>query len=108
MAENSTQDARLGSSFVLPLTIRQTIAQILTQGPWSALELAGELLITRREAEEHLSHLQRSLGKDLVVAPAKCRGCGYVFTKRSRLDAPGRCPACRGQRIHGPWFEVKP
>ena len=80
---------------------------MLTQGPWSALELAGELLITRRETEDHLVHLERSLGKNLMVTPAQCRGCGYVFSKRRRLDAPGRCPACRGQRIDGPWFEVK-
>ncbi|MBU4564241.1 MAG: hypothetical protein KMY53_19385 [Desulfarculus sp.] len=91
----------------MPLTIRQTIAQMLTQGPWSALELAGELLLTRREAEEHLSHLRRSLGKDLKVTPAQCRACGYLFSDRRRLDAPGRCPACRGQRIDGPWFEVR-
>ncbi|MCB2190679.1 MAG: transcriptional regulator [Deltaproteobacteria bacterium] len=80
---------------------------MLTQGPWSALELAGELLLTRREVEEHLVHLQRSLGKDLLITPAQCRACGYEFNKRRRLDAPGRCPVCRGQRIDGPWFEKR-
>lgn len=81
--------------------------RLLTQGPWSALDLAGELFLTRREVEEHLSHLQRSLGKDLKITPAQCRACGYAFSDRRRLDAPGRCPRCRGQRIAGPWFEVK-
>ena len=94
--------------FALPLTIRQTISQMLAQGPWSALELAGDLCLTRREVEEHLEHLGRSLGRRLLVDPARCRACGFVFQGRRRLDAPGRCPACRGQRIDGPWFQVKP
>ncbi|WP_338600490.1 hypothetical protein [Desulfoferula mesophila] len=83
------------------------MSQMLTQGPWSALELASALLLTRREVEEHLVHLRRSLGKGLIIQPAQCRACGYVFVDRRRLDAPGRCPVCRGQRIDGPWFEVK-
>ena len=93
--------------FSLRLTIRQNIEQMLQQGPWSAQELASALLLTRQEVEGHLLHLQRSLKRRLVVEPACCLACGYVFAKRSRLDAPGRCPECRGQRIEGPWFRVK-
>ncbi len=83
---------------------------MLAQGPHSALELAGALLLTRREVEEHLEHLGRSLGKRLQVEAAQCRACGYEFSRRRRrrLDAPGRCPHCRGQRIDGPWFHLEP
>ncbi len=81
--------------------------QMLRDGPWSAQELADALLLTRREAEGHLEHLKRSLKGRLVMEPARCRACGYLFARRGRLDAPGRCPACRGQRIEGPWFRVK-
>ncbi len=80
---------------------------MLEQGPWSAQELASALLLTTSEVEAHLGHLQKSLKKRLVVEPACCRACDYVFEGRKRLDAPGRCPACRGQRIDGPWFRVK-
>jgi transcriptional regulator len=90
----------------LRLTIRQTIQQMLGQEPWSAQELASALLLTPGEVEGHLAHLQRSLKRRLKVEPACCRSCGYVFEGRRRLDAPGRCPACRGQRIDGPWFRV--
>ncbi|MCB2227433.1 MAG: hypothetical protein KQH53_12205 [Desulfarculaceae bacterium] len=89
------------------LTIRQNMEQMLEQGPWSAQELASALLLTRPEAEEHLTHLQHSLKRRLVIEPACCLACGYVFEKRNRLDAPGRCPQCKGQRIDGPWFRVK-
>lgn len=89
------------------LTIRQNMEQLLEQGPWSAQELASALLLTRPEVEGHLSHLQRSLKRRLIVEPACCRNCGYVFEKRGRLDAPGRCPQCKGQRIDGPWFRVR-
>jgi len=80
---------------------------MLEQGPWSAQELASALLLTASEVEGHLGHLRKSLKKRLIVEPAWCRACGYVFQKRGRLDAPGRCPVCRGQRIDGPWFRVK-
>ena len=92
---------------ILPLTIRQTMEQMLRQGPWSAQELASALLLTQGEAEAHLKHLMHSLKNKMLLEPACCRACGYVFVKRQRLDAPGRCPACRGQRIDGPWFRVK-
>jgi len=91
----------------LRLTIRQNMRQMLEQGPWSAQELASALLLTPGEVEGHLGHLKQSLKKRLLVEPACCRDCGYLFARRTRLDAPGRCPVCRGQRIDGPWFRVK-
>lgn len=82
------------------------MARLLEREPLSARDLAEALAITPREAEAHLAHLRRSLGKRLEVLPAECRACGYEFGGRKRLDAPGRCPACRGQRVDGPWFRV--
>ncbi len=88
-------------------TIRQVLATLLETGEYSARELARELDLTPREVEEHLFHLQRSLKPRLRVTPARCRGCGYTFSGRERLAAPGRCPRCRQQRIQGPWFHLK-
>ncbi len=91
----------------MSLTIRQTIVNMLREQELSALDLAEALLLTRREVHEHLPHLRRSLKKALRVRPARCRLCGYVFRDRSRLDAPGRCPRCRGELVDGPWFRIE-
>lgn len=87
-------------------TLRQSIISLLEREEHSALQLAGALLLTPGEVESHLVHVQRSLKKRLHVRPARCRDCGYQFSRRARLDAPGRCPRCRGQRVEGPWFRV--
>ena len=87
-------------------TIRQTMVIILERQELSARALTEVLALTPGEVESHLAHVQRSLKNRLGVMPARCRDCGYLFKKRTRLDAPGRCPACRGQRVDGPWFKV--
>ena len=87
-------------------TLRQSMAQLLRQGPLTARELAEMLLLTPREAEHHLRHLERSHKHRLRVEPARCRACGYRFRGRRRLDAPGRCPRCKEQPIDGPWFRL--
>jgi predicted Zn-ribbon and HTH transcriptional regulator len=90
----------------LSLTIRQTIAELLRQKEHTAKELALILALKPREVREHLEHLRKSLKKSLLVRPARCRDCAFVFTGRSRLDQPGRCPCCRKQRLEGPWLKV--
>ncbi|ADK86055.1 transcriptional regulator [Desulfarculus baarsii DSM 2075] len=87
-------------------TIRQAIVEALEGRPHSARQLAEALLLRPAEVEEHLEHIGRSMGGRLRLTPARCLACGYRFTERKRLSAPGRCPRCRGQKIAGPWFQV--
>jgi predicted Zn-ribbon and HTH transcriptional regulator len=87
-------------------TIRQIIASMLEREELSALDLAGDLLLTADEVEDHLRHLKSSHKGRLRVRPAGCRRCGFVFRDRQRLDAPGRCPRCREEQVEGPWFSL--
>jgi predicted Zn-ribbon and HTH transcriptional regulator len=89
-------------------TDRQAMAALLARAPLSARDLAYELQLTPAEVEAHLEHLRRSHKKNLRMTPAECQACGFVFKKRDRLDAPGRCPVCRAQRVAGPWFRIIP
>ncbi|MGD9124610.1 MAG: hypothetical protein PVG60_05925, partial [Desulfarculaceae bacterium] len=86
----------------------QSIAKLLQYEETSHMGLARALQLTPKETTHHLEHVRRSLKERLVMKPAQCQECGYTFKKRSRLDAPGRCPRCRSQRIEGPWFRVIP
>jgi len=90
----------------MSLTLRQTLALILSQRESSSHELAEELMLTTAEVESHLTHLKYTHKNRLKMRPAKCGSCGYEFKKRGRLDAPGRCPQCKAERVEGPWFSL--
>jgi transcriptional regulator len=90
-------------------TVRHRILTELAQGPLSALDLSGLVGIPEKEVAGHLEHIRQSLhrsGTRLLVQPAECTKCGFVFEKRERLTRPGKCPVCRGESIHAPLFSL--
>jgi len=90
-------------------TVRHRILSELAQGPLSALDLSGLVGIPEKEVAGHLEHIRQSLhrtGKRIVVRPAECAKCGFVFEKRDRLTRPGKCPVCRSESIHVPLFSI--
>lgn len=83
------------------MTIRRDILQWLTDQPQSVSALARSLGLSRADAEDDLRHAIRSAraaGHDVVVAPAKCRSCGFEFNE-DKLAKPSKCPECRGTRL---------
>ncbi len=91
------------------LTIRKVILEILRARDVTSRQLAEQLGIKEREVLEHLPHVQRSLGKkcSLIVDPARCLHCDYVFKKRERLNRPGRCPVCRSENVVPPILGIR-
>lgn len=90
-------------------TIRNSLREALRQGPASARELSSLVGATEKDVIHHLEHLERSLrrsGERLVVEPARCQQCDFVFRKRSKLTRPSSCPQCRGERIDAPSFSL--
>lgn len=91
-------------------TIRHEIVSALGERPWSARELSATVKISEKEVYGHLEHIRKSItlsGRRLVITPAECKKCGFEFAKRERLKKPGKCPACKGESIHAPLFEIK-
>jgi len=91
-------------------TTRKALLSALGQGPRSAKELSAEIGIAEKEVYDHLEHLARSLNhadRYLLITPAECKKCGFVFSKRERLKKPGKCPVCKGESIHEPLFEIQ-
>lgn len=91
-------------------TLRQRIIQQLQQGPCSAMDLSAALGIAVKEIPYHLEHIRRSLktSGSLIHTPSRCLACGFVFGKREKLSAPGRCPRCRHEGISEPLFALPP
>jgi predicted Zn-ribbon and HTH transcriptional regulator len=91
-------------------TVRQMIRAFLEGPPATIKEISGAVSASEKEVLGHLEHLEKSLsrqGSRLVVAPAECGKCGFVFRKRTRFKKPGRCPLCRSTAIHQPLFSIE-
>jgi transcriptional regulator len=94
--------------FFCVMTVRRHLVDLLRDQPHSVSWLARELGFDRSEMEEHLRHAIRSArasGHDVLVIPAKCRTCGYMFSE-DKLSKPGKCPACRGTRMYEPQIAI--
>lgn len=57
---------------------------------------------------EDLRAIQRTLkreGKVLLIKPAECRKCGFVF--KPEIKIPTRCPRCKSEWIEEPRFKIE-
>jgi transcriptional regulator len=91
-------------------TVRRLIMTELEQGPLSARDISGLVGIPEKEVAGHLDHIRQSLhrtGGRLVLQPAECSKCGFVFDKRDRLTRPSRCPVCKSESLHSPLFSIE-
>jgi transcriptional regulator len=91
------------------MTLRRDLLAYLSHEPRSVSRLARELGLPRADVEDALRHLIRSAraaGHHIVVVPARCRACGFVFGE-DRLTRPGRCPECKESRIYEPQIGVQ-
>ncbi|MGD0887106.1 MAG: transcriptional regulator [Thermodesulfovibrionales bacterium] len=90
-------------------TLRKEIIAILVGRTLSVKEISAEVRVSEKEVYEHLEHIRRTQkrGHDLVITPAECRKCGFVFKKREKLQKPGRCPLCRNESIQEPVFSIQ-
>jgi predicted Zn-ribbon and HTH transcriptional regulator len=83
------------------MAFRKELLSMLSTQPRSVSSLARELGLSRGDVEDDLRHAIRSAraaGHRIVVEPARCRACGFVFND-DRLSKPSRCPECRQSRI---------
>ncbi len=86
------------------MTLRRQLQDLLSTQPRSVSGLARAFGIGRGDMEDQLWHAIRSArasGHRVLVVPARCKSCGFVFPE-DRLSKPTRCPACKGSRLFEP------
>ncbi len=91
-------------------TLRRNIRSVLERGPRSAKDLSADVGISEKEVYGHLEHIKMSVsqsGLHFIVMPAKCKKCGFVFSKREKMKKPGKCPVCRGESIREPLYSIE-
>ena len=87
-------------------TIRQELMRLLEGNQLSASDLSKEIRKSEKEIYDHLEQIKRS--GLLIIIPARCNDCGYIFEKRDRPKKPGKCPRCKGTHIEQPLFSIVP
>jgi len=90
-------------------TIRQRIIELLSHDELTAKEISQTIGIREKDVYSHLPHVARSTAaqnKKLVVNPARCLACGYVFKDRKRLTRPSRCPRCKRSHLQEPTYRI--
>jgi len=90
------------------MTFRKDLSTLLGSHPRSVSSLARDLGLKRADIEDDLRHVLRSAraaGYRIVVVPARCRACGFMFDEQ-RLSKPGKCPACRSSRLYEPQISI--
>ncbi len=91
-------------------TVRQEIISALAGRALSVKDISVAVRISEKEICAHLQHIRRTVnnrGQSLIVTPAECKKCGFVFQKRKKLKRPGKCPVCRAETIKEPLFEIR-
>lgn len=92
-----------------PVTVRRQMEDFLKQGAATAREISKALSVPEKEVFRHLDHIARSAagkGRRLNVSPWKCKGCGFAFNSREKLNKPSRCPRCREERFESAEFSI--
>jgi len=89
---------------------RRDLVRMLSAQPRSASSIARELGLDRRDVEDDLRHAIRSAraaGHAIVIEPARCKQCGFVFGE-DRLAKPSKCPECKGTRLFEAQISIQP
>jgi hypothetical protein len=94
-------------------TRRERIIELLerTEHPMTVQDLAEWLDIKNRsmlyEDLEHVAKSVQAQGKELLMRPASCGKCGYVFRHRNTPKKPTKCPKCHSQWILLPGYVIR-
>lgn len=87
---------------------RKDLLELLSVEPRSVSRLAREMGLSRGDVEDDLRHMIRSaraVGHSVIVVPARCRTCDFVFSE-DKLSKPSKCPQCKGSRIFEPQISI--
>ncbi len=92
------------------MTLRKQLIELLSEYSYGARELSQLLHIREKEVYNHLEHVEKTIKKSggkLIIEPAECLNCEFVFKERRRFSPPGQCPKCRKTHITAPSYRIR-
>lgn len=82
--------------------------EILQQNKQSAQQLANYFQVQLKDILEDLGHIEKSIKpRKLMVTPAYCKSCNFVFKERSKVSKPSKCPRCKSEWIEAQMFFIE-
>ena len=94
-------------------TRREEIARLLEEAeyPLTAQDICDMMDIKKRslvyEDIDHIAKSVKNLKKQVVVSPARCGKCQFIFKKMKSSKAPTKCPKCRSEWIIAPAYLIR-
>ncbi len=94
-------------------TRREEIAKHLEDAeyPLTAQDICDMMDIRKRSiVYEDIDHIAKSVknqGKQVIVSPARCGKCQFIFKKIKSAKAPTKCPKCRSEWIIAPGYLIR-
>ncbi|MCE7734520.1 MAG: hypothetical protein GPJ54_06560 [Candidatus Heimdallarchaeota archaeon] len=89
---------------------REALIDRLKGSEASAVDLAKEFNRSVSGIEEDIEHIRTTLRLndelDLMIRPAVCALCDYVFPT-NKAKTPNRCPNCKKEKIQVAKFKVR-
>ena len=95
------------------LTRRERIIELLehTEHPLTPRDICDILDIQSEsiviEDIEHIAKTVRSKNQEVIMRPAQCAKCDYLFKSRGTPKRPSRCPKCKSEWIIAPAFLIR-
>lgn len=91
-------------------TRREKIVELLSKHEeMTLLELADLTNFPVKVVAQDLDSVRKTIrydNKRIEVRPAVCMNCNYVFSGRSRVSDPHKCPECHSERIAPQKFRI--
>jgi len=87
----------------------EEIISLLEKQPMTAREICVALQLEPSQEKEVIEAIKRSArvlkrkGKQLLMAPPKCKKCGFEFESLS----PSKCPRCKSEWIEPARFYIQ-
>ena len=95
--------------FVTVFMFRKNLIEMLNGNPMTVSQIARLVDESPGRVADDLNHLFRSLKHTdykAVVEPARCRSCGFEFSKE-KLTKPSKCPHCHSTWVQEPKIGVE-
>lgn len=91
-------------------TRREKIVKLLSEHEDMTLqELADLINVPVKTVVQDIDSVRKTIkydNKRIEVRPATCLSCNYVFSGRSRVSDPHKCPECHSERIAPQKFRI--
>ena len=91
-------------------TRREKIVKLLSEHEDMTLqELADLINVPVKTIVQDIDSVRKTIkydNKRIEVRPAVCLNCNFVFSGRSRVSDPHKCPECHSERISPQKFRI--